>query len=261
MNYFESHAHYDDPRFDCDRDGILAETHDAGVGVIINVGSDLESSAKSVMLAEKYGFIYASLGVHPHEAASMADIDLRTLGDMAQNPKAVAIGEIGLDYYFDNPYNTSDKETQRKRFIDQLKLADELALPVIIHSRDAAQETFDILKKSGMGKKRGGSVHCFSGSAEMAVEYVRMGFSIGVGGVITYKNARNLIETVQAVSLENLLIETDSPYLSPVPNRGLRNNSQNLRYISEKIGEIIQVPHGEVVSKTYENGVSIFLKK
>ena len=217
MNYFDSHAHYDDKRFKQDREELLRELlPSCGVSNVINVGCDVKSSEMSIHLAEKYDYIYAAVGVHPHELYDMSSQTIAKLKKLSEHKKVVAIGEIGLDYYYD----THPKELQRFWFRQQLRLAEETNLPVIIHSRDASQETFDIIKASSV---RRGSIHCYSGSAQMALDYVKMGFSIGVGGVVTFSNAKKLVETVAAIPMESILIETDCPYLAPNPNRGKRN--------------------------------------
>jgi len=219
MNYFDSHAHYDDKRFKQDREELLRELlPSCGVSNVINVGCDVKSSEMSIRLAEKYDYIYAAVGVHPHELYDMSSQTIAKLKKLSEHKKVVAIGEIGLDYYYD----THPKELQRFWFRQQLRLAEETNLPVIIHSRDASQETFDIIKASSV---RRGSIHCYSGSAQMAQDYVKMGFSIGVGGVVTFSNAKKLVETVAAIPMESILIETDCPYLAPNPNRGKRNDS------------------------------------
>ena len=222
MNYFDSHAHYDDKRFKQDREELLRELlPSCGVSNVINIGCDVKSSEMSIRLAEKYDYIYAAVGVHPHELYDMSSQTIAKLKKLSEHKKVVAIGEIGLDYYYD----THPKELQRFWFRQQLRLAEETNLPVVIHSRDASQETFDIIKASSV---RRGSIHCYSGSAQMALDYVKMGFSIGVGGVVTFSNAKKLVETVAAIPMESILIETDCPYLAPNPNRGKRNDSTNL---------------------------------
>lgn len=252
MQYFESHAHYDDKRFQEDREELLRELLPAcGVSHIINIGCDLKSSEMSLRLAEKYGYIYAAVGVHPHELYDMSSQTIERLRKLSAHPKAVAIGEIGLDYYYD----THPREFQRFWFIQQLRLAEEIGKPVVIHSRDAAQDTFEILSRS---KVRRGSIHCYSGSAEMAQEYVKMGFHIGIGGVVTFRNAKKLVETVQAIPLESILIETDCPYLAPEPNRGKRNDSRNLQYIVEKIAELKGVSPEEAAEITAQNAKALF---
>lgn len=252
MQYFESHAHYDDKRFKEDREELLRELLPAaGVSHIINIGCDLKSSEMSIRLAEKYDYIYAAVGIHPHELYDMSSQTIERLKKLSAHPKAVAIGEIGLDYYYD----THPREFQRFWFIQQLRLAEETGLPVVIHSRDAAQDTFEIISRS---KVRRGSIHCYSGSAEMAQEYVKMGFHIGIGGVVTFRNAKKLVETVQAIPLESILIETDCPYLAPEPNRGKRNDSRNLQYVVEKIAELKGIAPEEIAEITAQNAKALF---
>ena len=256
--YFESHAHYDDRRFDKDRDALLGRVlPEAGVETVIHASCDIESTRYGIRLAEQYGYIYTSVGTHPHSAEDMTDADLIEMEALCAHPKVVAVGEIGLDFYYDN----SPRGDQRRRFRDQIELAKRVQLPVIIHSREAAQETFDMLRESGLGKMTGGVVHCYSGSAEMALDYANMGFLVGVGGIITYENARKLVETVEALPMDKLLIETDSPYLSPVPNRRQRNDSQNLRYVCEKIGQIKQISAEDIAKYTKENAKKLFRLK
>ena len=254
MEYFESHAHYDDKRFREDREELLRELLPAsGVSHIINIGCDVKSSETSVRMADKYDYIYAAVGVHPHELYDMSSQTIDKLRKLSEHKKVVAIGEIGLDYYYD----THPREFQRFWFIQQLRLAEETGLPVVIHSREASQDTFDIIERS---KVRRGSIHCYSGSAEMAKEYVKMGFHIGVGGVVTFPNAKKLVEVVEAIPLESILIETDCPYLSPVPNRGKRNDSRNLKYVVDKIAEIKGVTPEKVSEITKNNAMTLFFK-
>lgn len=254
MEYFESHAHYDDKRFKEDREELLRELLPAcGVSHVINIGCDVKSSETSVRMAEKYDYIYAAVGVHPHELYDMSSQIIDKLRKLSEHKKVVAIGEIGLDYYYD----THPREFQRFWFIQQLRLAEETGLPVVIHSREASQDTFDIIERS---KVRRGSIHCYSGSAEMAKEYVKMGFHIGVGGVVTFPNAKKLVEVVEAIPLESILIETDCPYLSPVPNRGKRNDSRNLKYVVDKIAEIKGVTPEKVSEITKNNAMTLFFK-
>lgn len=255
MQYFDSHAHYDDKRFREDREELLRELLPAsGVSHIINIGCDVKSSEQSIRLADRYDYIYAAVGVHPHELYDMSSQTIAKLKKLSEHPKVVAIGEIGLDYYYD----THPRELQRFWFRQQLRLAEEVALPVVIHSREASQETFDIIQSTQV---RRGSIHCYSGSAQMAVDYVKMGFHIGVGGVVTFSNAKKLVETVEAVPIEHILIETDCPYLSPNPNRGKRNDSSNLKYVVEKIAEIKKMTPEAVAKITAENAKSLFLTK
>lgn len=249
--YFESHAHYDDIKFNDDRYELLNSLPEYGIDYVINAGADMKSSLAGIKLAEKYPYLYAAVGVHPHDAENMIEDDIKTLENYSSHEKIVAIGEIGLDFYYDN----SPRDIQRYWFKRQLQLALELNMPVIIHSRDAAQECFDIIKESGVHK---GVIHAYSGSPEMAWDYINMGFYIGVGGIITFKNARKLIEVVDSVPLDKILIETDSPYLSPVPLRGTRNNSQNLKYITDKIAQVKQIKPEEVALVTKKNGIELF---
>ncbi len=250
--YFDSHAHYDDVQYDEDRYKLIEEMHQNGVDYIINSCDSMENAKKAIALAEKYDFIYANVGVHPAEVENMTEQDLETLAKYATNPKVVAIGEIGLDYHYeDNP----SKEKQQYWFKRQLDLTADLDMPVVVHSRDAAQDTFDIIKASRVRK---GLIHAFSGSKELAQEYIKMGFYISVGGVVTFKNAKRLVEVVENISIDKILVETDSPYLSPTPLRGTRNNSQNLQYIVEKIAQIKQIPSQIVAQKTKENALRVF---
>ncbi len=251
--YFESHAHYDDGRFKDDRKEILNLLPSCGIDYVINVGCDMKSSRESIKMAEKYDYIYAAVGVHPHDAENMKESDLDELRQMSSHKKVVAIGEIGLDFYYDN----SPRDIQRYWFKRQLEIVKELNKPVIIHSRDASQETFDIIKESGVRK---GVIHCYSGSAQMALDYVKMGFYIGVGGVVTFSNAKKLVEVVEAIQLEQILIETDSPYLSPIPNRGKRNDSRNLQFVVEKIAKIKDISPEKVANITKLNAKQLFFK-
>ncbi len=249
--YFESHAHYDDAKFDENRDILIEETHAFGVDTIINIGADMASSQRSIELSEKYPYIYAAVGVHPHDVKDMTEEDIDTLRRWSKLEKVVAIGEIGLDYHYD----LSPRDSQRYWFERQLILANEVDMPVVIHSREATQETYDIISASPVRK---GVIHAFSGSADFAHKYIDMGFYIGIGGVVTFKNGRKTVETVREIPVERILIETDSPYLSPEPVRGTVNNSQNLRYIVDKISEIKQIPPETVAKITSENAKVVF---
>lgn len=251
--YFESHAHYDDGRFKNDREEILNLLPSCGIDYVINVGCDMKSSRESIKMAEKYDYIYAAVGVHPHDAENMKESDLDEIRQMSNHKKVVAIGEIGLDFYYDN----SPRDVQRYWFKRQLEIVKELNKPVIIHSRDASQETFDIIKESGVKK---GVIHCYSGSAQMAMDYVKMGFYIGVGGVVTFSNSKKLVEVVETIQLEQILIETDSPYLSPIPNRGKRNDSRNLQFVVEKIAKIKDISPEKVANITKLNAKQLFFK-
>lgn len=247
--FFESHAHYDDKAFDEDREIILDLLPQNNIKYVVNAGSDINSSIASVELANKYPYMYAAVGIHPNEVQNISNLDI--IRDLCNNPKVVAIGEIGLDYHYTREYI----DLQKYWFNEQLKLAKELNLPVIIHSREAAQDCFNIIKDSKIDK---GDIHCYSGSVEMALEYIKMGFYIGIGGVITFSNSKKLVEVVNSIPLNKILIETDSPYLSPVPNRGKRNNSQNLIYICEKIAQIKQATVNKVEKTTCDNARLLF---
>ena len=251
--YFESHAHYDDERFDEDRDTLLAYFPAEGIETVVNASSDIKSSKASIALSEKYPFFYAAVGVHPHEVENITEADIDELRELSKHPKVVAIGEIGLDYYYD----LSPRDLQRHWFKRQLELADELKMPVIIHSRDAAQECFDIIKNSNV---RNGVIHCYSGSAEMAEEYIKMGFYIGVGGSLTFKNNKKGVETVERIPIEKILIETDSPYLAPVPYRGKRNDSRLLKYVVERISQLKNIPENDICNITKNNAQNLFIK-
>ncbi|GKX31867.1 deoxyribonuclease [Vallitalea longa] len=250
---FESHAHYDDERFDDDRDSLLDNLPNKGIEYVVNAAADIDSSYKCVELSKKYNYIYAAVGVHPDDVENMKKDDLKILTDLAKYEKVVAVGEIGLDYHYEN----SHREAQKLWFTEQIELAKCLKLPIIVHSREAAKDTMDIIKSSN-AKEIGGVIHCYSGSLELAREYIKMGFYIGVGGVVTFKNANKLKEIVKELPIENILVETDCPYLAPVPNRGKRNDSSNLRYIVEKIAELKNMQYDEVEKHTNENAKKLF---
>ena len=244
---FDTPAHYDDEQFDEDRDALLCSMQEGGVGTIVNAGSDVASWEDVRALTARYPFIYGAAGVHPDDVGELNEENFMRLRAVLREEKMVAVGEIGLDYYWDN----ESHEVQKTWFIRQLELARELEMPVIIHSREAAADTLQIMKEHARGLK--GVIHCFSYSAEMAREYVKMGFFIGVGGVVTFKNSRKLKEVVEETPLEYLLLETDCPYLAPVPNRGKRNSSLNLVYVAEQIAELKQLSYDEVVEQTEKN--------
>lgn len=249
--YFESHAHYDDRQFNKDRQALLECLPQYGIDVVINSGSDLKSSYMGKKLSEQYDYIYFAAGVHPNELYDISEKTIQEIRQLAGHKKCVAIGEIGLDYHYD----TFDKEVQKYWFEKQLSLSKLLHIPVIIHSREASQDCFDIIKKSGVEK---GVIHCYSGSVEMAEEYVKMGFMIGIGGVLTYSNAKKLTEVAKKISLEHILIETDCPYLSPVPHRGKRNDSRNLEFVVKKLSEIKGLSPTEIANATLKNGKNLF---
>lgn len=250
--YFDTHAHYDAEQFDGDRDRVLSALPAAGVELAVDPGCDLTSSRAALALAERYDFLYAAVGCHPENCAPYREEDLDQIRDMARHPKCVAIGEIGLDYYWaENP----PRALQQRVFRDQLALAAELALPVIVHDREAHGDSLAAVKEFPAVR---GVFHCFSGSAEMAKELVGLGWMISFTGVLTYKNARKALEAAAAVPLDRLMIETDSPYMAPVPCRGQRNDSRNLPYICEKLAELKGVSPGECARITLENGKRFF---
>jgi len=244
----DSHAHYDDEAFDEDREEVLLSLQKHRVGIVINVGASLESTRRTVALTQRYSFIYGAAGVHPDEVGGLNEESFGWLREQCLQKKIVAIGEIGLDYY----WNKENCAIQKKWFIRQLRLAGELQMPVIVHSREAAADTMEILKKE-YNPNTPVVIHCYSYSPEMAGEYLRMGFYLGIGGVITFKNAKKLKETVQIAPVERLLMETDCPYLAPVPYRGKRNDSRNLLYVAEAIGKLKGMSAEEVIRVTEQN--------
>ena len=250
---FETHAHYDDGKFDKDREELLSSMKENGIGTIVNVGSDMESSRWTVKAVERYSMMYGAVGVHPSETGRMKQEDIEELRQLSQGEKIVAIGEIGLDYYWKEP----ERAVQKQWFEAQMELAREVKLPMIIHSRDAAKDTYDMMKAAGAGEM-GGVVHCYSYSKEMAENFLNMGFYIGVGGVVTFKNARTLKETVQYAPLYRILLETDCPYLAPEPNRGKRNSSLNLIYVAEAIAQIKGISAAEVIAATEQNAKKVY---
>ncbi len=252
---FDTHAHYDDGRFDEDREKVLERIRKAGVRHFVNVASDLASVDTTLKLAEIHEGAYAALGIIPGECGDLREEDIIAIGEKIESSeKVVAVGEIGLDYYWeDNP----PKEVQKKWFLRQLDLARQTGKPVIIHSRDAAADTLELMKAEDAGKI-GGVIHCFSYSAEIAAEYVKMGFFLGIGGVLTFKNAKKTVEVVRKSPLENLVLETDCPYLAPTPHRGERNSSELLTFVAEAIADIKGVTVEEVYERTYENALRLY---
>lgn len=249
---FESHAHYDSQKYDEDRDAVLSAMPEHNVGTIVNSAADWESVTEVVELAERYPFIYAAVGLHPDEVGALNEERFAFLKEQCQKEKVVAVGEIGLDYYWDN----ESHDVQKKWFIRQLNLARELDLPVVIHSRDAAADTLEVMKEHAQGLR--GVIHCFSYSKELANEYIKMGFYIGVGGVVTFKNSKKLKEIVTEIPLERILLETDSPYLAPTPFRGKRNSSAYISYIAQEIAELKGISYEEVLAQTEKNGKELF---
>ena len=236
MEFFDSHSHYNDEKFDEDREQILEEIYKAGVTKVIVAGYDINSSKKAVDLSKKYKYIYAICGISPNDIAETENEikqQIEQIEKIAQSTKIVGIGEIGLDYY----WNKENKELQKKAFINQIKLADKMDLPIIIHSREAVMDTIQILKENT--PKRKGVFHCCPLNIELVKEGLKLGFYISLAGPITFKNSKNADEIIQMIPLEKMLIETDSPYLAPEPNRGTRNDSRNLKYLVEKIAYVL----------------------
>ncbi|MBR5535254.1 MAG: TatD family hydrolase [Clostridia bacterium] len=250
---FDVHAHYDDGRFDEDRDIILSSMPENNVGHIINIGYNLKSSMDSIALAEKYPFMYAAVGFHPSDAHLMTDEDFDRIKEMAKHPKVVAIGEIGLDYY----YGKETEEIQREAFARQIALAKEVNLPFQVHNRDSTRDCVEILKGSDMGERRG-MMHCFSESKETAKKILDLGMKISIGGVLTFKNNVKTVEVVKYVPLSDLMIETDCPYLAPVPYRGKRNSSLYIHAVAEKIAELKGMDVDEVIAVTEKNAKDFF---
>ena len=254
---FETHAHYDDDRFNEDRDELLLCLPTEGVGVVINSGASVESTRDTIRLAKKYDHVYAAVGVHPSEIEELDEEFFQWMKEQTDWEKTVAIGEIGLDYYWDKEPEVQEK--QRYWFGRQIELARETNLPIIVHSRDAAADTMQVLKEHH-GEEIPGVIHCYSYSKEMALEFIKMGYYIGVGGVVTFKNAKKLIETVEGIPLERILLETDCPYMAPEPYRGKRNDSTLLTYVRDKIAEIKGVTPEEVERVTEANARALFTK-
>lgn len=249
--YFDTHAHYDSGKFNTDRSDVLHAVHESGVALIVDPGDCAATSARAVAIAQAYDFVYAAVGWHPEEAAGWTDDSLAQIRALASQPKVCAIGEIGLDYYWD----TSMKATQETMLRAQLELALELDLPVIIHDREAHGDSLRIVcDYPGLR----GVFHCFSGSAEMAKELVRRGWYLGFDGPVTYKNARKTVEVALECPLDRMLLETDSPYMAPVPVRGTRNDSRSVRYIAEKLAALRGLDTDELIRLTAENGKRLF---
>ena len=250
---FETHAHYDDEKFDEDRDALLSSMKENGIWRIINVSANLESLENTRKLMEQYPFIYGAFGLHPDEVGDLNEDVMERMRGLCRLEKAVAVGEIGLDYYWDK----ENHEKQQYWFRRQIALAREEKLPMIIHSREAAADTLRVMKEE-KSEEIGGVIHCFSYSAEMAEEYLKMGFYLGIGGVVTFKNAKKIKEVVQMAPMERILLETDSPYLAPVPYRGKRNSSLYLPYVVREIAEIKGISEEEVIEMTEKNAVRLF---
>ena len=272
MQVFDTHAHYDDKAFDEDRDELLDgallqdlnleyETADDKleekkykVSNVVNIGCSIKSSITSSEMSKKYAYMYSVVGVIPHHVDGMTEEDIDTLRNLAkENNKVVAIGEIGLDYYYDEPA----RNLQKVWFVRQMELARELGLPIVIHSREAAQDTVELMK-AAKASEIGGVVHCYSYSEEISREFLKMGFFFGIGGVITFKNSKKLRRAVASIPLESIVLETDSPYLTPSPNRGKRNDSRYLPYVIHEIAKIKNIPPEEVAETVYQNALKLY---
>ena len=247
----DTHAHYDDEAFDADREVLLASMQEHGIEKLVNVCASIDGLQDTVKLIEKYPFIYGAVGVHPDDAEQMTEETLAEIRRISHMDKMIAIGEIGLDYYWHK--EKKEHEIQQKMFRAQMEIAREEKLPFMIHSRDAAEDTLNIVREYMQGGMYGGIIHCFSYSREIAAEYLNMGLYLGIGGVVTFKNAKKLKEVVQYAPLSQLVLETDCPYMAPEPNRGKRNSSLNLPYVVQAIAELKQVAPEEVIEVTREN--------
>ena len=250
---FDTHAHYDDDAFDEDREELLNSLKEQGVGRVINVGASIASTKRTIELMNQYPFVYGILGVHPCDTEELTEADMDWLKEQFQNPKAVAVGEIGLDYYWDEP----GRDVQQKWFERQLALAREVNKPVCIHSRDAANDTLSIMRNAH-AEELGGVIHCFSYGKEMAREFLNMDFHFGIGGVLTFNNGKKLKEAAAYIPMDKILLETDCPYLAPVPYRGKRNNSSYLSYVVQVLAQIKGLSEDEVIRITRENGEKLF---
>ncbi len=247
---FDSHAHYDDGRFDSDRDTLLRSMLGNTVCGIVQCATDPDSVQRAVELAQTYDGIYAAVGFHPENLEGLQNADLETCRTLLSHPKVVAVGEIGLDYYWDS----SPRPVQQEWFMRQMTMANEAHMPVIVHDRDAHEDTLQLLKEA----KPQGVLHAFSGSVEMAKEVLKLGMYIGLGGVVTFKNARKTVEVAEMIPLDRLLLETDAPYMSPEPMRGRRNDSTHIRFVAEKIAQIRGMDTDELLRITAENAKRLF---
>lgn len=249
---FDTHAHYDDEAFDDDREQLLERMRNRGVEYIVNVAASMASCKSTIGLTRRFPYVYGALGVHPDGVSELTEDDYQWLARNIYKPKIVAVGEIGLDYHWND-----NKEQQIKAFEKQMEIAGEAELPIIIHSRDAARDTYEVMK-AAKADEIGGVVHCFSYTKEMAKLFMDMGFYLGIGGVITFNNAKKLREVVEYMPMDQMVIETDCPYLAPVPNRGKRNDSFNLPYVVSKIAEIKRISSDEVIDITSTNAKKLY---
>ena len=252
MELFDSHAHYNDEKFAEDREELLKEIYNSGVTKLVNAGYSLESSKSAIEIAKTHNFIYSTVGISPNDIDDYKKEYLEEIKKLAKNEKVVAIGEIGLDYY----WNKENKDLQKEVFVSQIKIANELNLPIVIHTREAIYDTLEILKNNNCSKK--GIFHCCPFNVDLVREGLKLGFYISFAGPTTFKNSKNAAEIIKMVPLDKMLIETDSPYLSPEPLRGKRNDSRNVKYIAQKIADVKEISLEEVAKTTYENAKKIF---
>lgn len=253
---FETHAHYDDAAYDLDREQIIKGLPEKNVGYVVNIGASMESTRATVALTRQYDFVYGAVGVHPNEVGDMTEQDIQELKTLAAEEKIIAIGEIGLDYYYEEPAPA----IQKKWFERQIELARQVNMPVVIHSREAAKDTIDMMQALRCGDI-GGVIHCYSYSKESAKHFLDMDYFFGIGGVVTFKNAKKLKEAVAYIPIEKIVVETDSPYLSPVPFRGKRNASNQIAYVIDAIAEIKGMTPKEVETITFENAKTLYKMK
>ncbi len=254
MELFDTHSHYNDEKFELDREKIINQTYETGITKFVCAGYNLKSSRKAIELANKYDFIYSICGISPNDLDDYNEENILAIKELAKSKKNVAIGEIGLDYY----WNKENKTVQKQAFIEQINIANELELPIVIHSRDAVQDTIDLLKENPVNKK--GIFHCAQLNKYLIEEGLKLGFYISFAGPITFKNSKNAAEIVSLVPNDKILIETDSPYLAPEPVRGTRNDSRNVKYVAQKIAELKGLPVEEIAQITYQNAKNIFQK-
>ena len=258
MEFFDSHSHYNDEKFNEDREQIIKETYEAGITKFVCAGYNIESSLFSLEISKKYEFIYSICGISPNDIPQSEQQLWKDIAEISKivkenkSKKLVAIGEIGLDYY----WNKENKELQKQAFIKQIELANELELPIVIHSRDASVDTIDIIRNNKV--KKAGIFHCCQLNQELVRQALELGYYISFAGPITFKNSKNAPEIIKMVPMDRILIETDSPYLSPEPNRGKRNDCRNVRYVAQKIADVKELTVEEVAQKTYENAIRIF---
>ena len=252
MEFFDSHAHYNDEKFEQDRDELINNIYNEGVTRIINAGYSLESSKDAIKIAENYDFMNVIVGISPNDINDFKQENLQEIEELAKNKKVVAIGEIGLDYY----WNKDNKDLQKQIFISQIEIANKLNVPIVIHTREAIYDTLEILKNNNCNKK--GVFHCCPLNVDLVREGLKLGFYISFAGPITFKNSKNASEIIKMVPLDKMLIETDSPYLSPEPLRGKRNDSRNVKYMAQKIADVKGISLEEVAKVTYNNAKTIF---